>query len=283
MCLAVNAIGNSIPPYFVFPRKNFKDHFLNGDPIGSVGSVNQSGWMQEEDFLLYLQHFINHAKPSEKNRVLLVLDNHSSHISISAINYCRENFITMLSFPPHTSHKLQPLDRSVFGPFKHRFNTEYDRWCKSHPGVRMTIYNLPFVTAEAISSVIAENIKAGFKCTGIYPFNPNIFSDEEFSSATVTDMPLSNDKPDQLASSCSSSVDNLHHTATLRLNSPIDNSDGIYSNGNNYYSFLSVKPLPRAPSTQKARKGRVRSKTAIYTDTPEKFEIEVRANAKKPK
>ena len=25
--LAVNAQGNSIPPYFIFPRKKFQDHF----------------------------------------------------------------------------------------------------------------------------------------------------------------------------------------------------------------------------------------------------------------
>ncbi|XP_044575525.1 uncharacterized protein LOC123259247 [Cotesia glomerata] len=152
----------------------------------------------------------------------------------------------------------------------------------------MTIYDIPSVTAEAISSVTAENIKAGFKCTGIYPFNPNIFSDEEFSPATVTDMPLSNDKPDQLAPSCNTSVDNPHHTAAPSLTSPIDNNDGILRDKTNHEQVniitpSQIRPLPRAQLTQKARKGRVRGKTAIYTDTPEKLEIEARTNAKKPK
>lgn len=40
---AVSAIGNSIPPYFVFPRKNFKRYFLNNAPFGSSGSTNPSG------------------------------------------------------------------------------------------------------------------------------------------------------------------------------------------------------------------------------------------------
>ncbi|KZR98163.1 Uncharacterized protein APZ42_006546, partial [Daphnia magna] len=39
VCLAVSATGTSIPPYFVFPRVHFKEYFLNGAPLGSVGSA----------------------------------------------------------------------------------------------------------------------------------------------------------------------------------------------------------------------------------------------------
>lgn len=45
MCLAVNAIGNFIPPMFVFPRVNYKDYFVRGGPSGCVGVANKSGWM----------------------------------------------------------------------------------------------------------------------------------------------------------------------------------------------------------------------------------------------
>ena len=41
---AISAIGNSIPPLLVFPRKCYKDHMLNGAPVGSVGCANTSGW-----------------------------------------------------------------------------------------------------------------------------------------------------------------------------------------------------------------------------------------------
>jgi len=46
MCLAVNAIGNFIPPMFVFSRVNYKDYFVRGGPSGCVGVANNSGWMQ---------------------------------------------------------------------------------------------------------------------------------------------------------------------------------------------------------------------------------------------
>ena len=45
MALAVSAIGNSVPPYFIFPRVNFKSHFIRDGPIGCDGSAHSSGWM----------------------------------------------------------------------------------------------------------------------------------------------------------------------------------------------------------------------------------------------
>ncbi len=62
IALAVNAQGNCIPPYFIFPRKKFQDHFVRNGPIGSAGSANSSGWMQDIDFLAFLQHFARHTR-----------------------------------------------------------------------------------------------------------------------------------------------------------------------------------------------------------------------------
>ena len=37
---AVNAIGNVFPPFFVFPRARYQDHFARDGPIGSAGTAN---------------------------------------------------------------------------------------------------------------------------------------------------------------------------------------------------------------------------------------------------
>jgi hypothetical protein len=39
-------------------RVHFKEYFLNGAPLGSVGSANKSGWMSDKDFVLFMKHFI---------------------------------------------------------------------------------------------------------------------------------------------------------------------------------------------------------------------------------
>jgi hypothetical protein len=56
---------------------------------------------------------------------VLILDGHSSHESLALIQEgIREN-IAILSLPPHTTHYLQPLDRTVFG----LFDKQYDWAC----------------------------------------------------------------------------------------------------------------------------------------------------------
>ncbi|XP_014677723.1 PREDICTED: uncharacterized protein LOC106817562 isoform X2 [Priapulus caudatus] len=74
MCLAVNTSGNSIPPMLVFPRVNYREHFVINRPTGSCGSANPSGWMKEADFLIFLQHFVKHTRCSQQHLVLLLLD-----------------------------------------------------------------------------------------------------------------------------------------------------------------------------------------------------------------
>jgi hypothetical protein len=69
---------------------------------------------------------------------LLISDNHESHLSVTAINVAKENGIVMLTLSPHTSHKLQPLDRTVFGPYK-AYNACFNDWMLSNPGKPVTI------------------------------------------------------------------------------------------------------------------------------------------------
>ncbi|KAK1882025.1 Pogo transposable element with ZNF domain [Dissostichus eleginoides] len=146
--------------------------------------------MQEKDFLVFLKHFQNHTKSSQESKVLVVLDNHSSHLSVEGINFCRGHGIILLSFPPHCSHKLQPLDRTVYGPLKKHINSRCDNWMKTHPGATMTIYDLPGIVKSALPlAATPSNIQAGFACTGIWPFNRHIFSDIDFAPSQVTDRP----------------------------------------------------------------------------------------------
>lgn len=132
--------------------------------------------MQEKDFIFILKHFHNHVKSTTERPVLLLLDNHGSHLSIEGLDFAKKNGIIMLSFPPHCSHKLQPLDRTVFGPLKIYLNSAGDSWIINNPGKTMTIYDIPSTVSQAYPlSMTPTNIQSGFRCTGIYPFNRNIF------------------------------------------------------------------------------------------------------------
>ena len=117
----VTSLGRAMnfnkPNVDAFFKKLF-DHMIRDGPPGCVGRSNGSGRMTAEDCLEFMKHFAKHTMASKNNWKLLLLHNHVSHLSVAVIDYAKENYITMLSFPPLTSHKLQPLDTSIYGPFK---------------------------------------------------------------------------------------------------------------------------------------------------------------------
>lgn len=125
-CYIVNALGNALPPVIIFPRFHFKQHMVAEAPTGSLGLATPSGWMNSELFVKTMQYFINYSSSSNDNPSLLIYDNHESHICIEALNLAKENGVTVLTMPPHSTGKLQPLDVGIFGPFKTAYNKAVD-------------------------------------------------------------------------------------------------------------------------------------------------------------
>ncbi|KAF7281087.1 hypothetical protein GWI33_005145 [Rhynchophorus ferrugineus] len=73
-----------------------------------------------------------------------------SRISADVLDFCKEVGIVVMTFPPHCSRKLQPLDLTVYGPLKNYYNKALTDWMVSNPGKIVTIYKIPKLTAIAI-------------------------------------------------------------------------------------------------------------------------------------
>ena len=80
LALAVSATGNTVPTFFIFPRVNFREIFLNVAPAGSHGDANPTGLMMAEHFLNFVKQFVSHVKASNQQPVVLLLDNHDSSL-----------------------------------------------------------------------------------------------------------------------------------------------------------------------------------------------------------
>jgi len=107
----------------------------------------------------YLDHLISNIKCTVTDPILLILDNHPSHVSIPAISKAKENGITTLTIPPHTSHKLQPLAVSVYGPFKAYYNQATDDWMRNNSGQTVRISNLgEFIKHAVVNAMTPRNI-----------------------------------------------------------------------------------------------------------------------------
>ena len=118
------------------------------------------------------------------------MDNHKTHVSLNIINFARENGVVVLTFPPHCSHRLQPLDVSLYGPFKTYFYSAQSNFMTSNAGKTITTYDLSSMASQAFNKAFTKaNILSRFKKTGISPFKDEMFDDRNFLSSYVTHQP----------------------------------------------------------------------------------------------
>ena len=175
----MNPMGNFVPPMFIFARQRMSDLLSRHGPPGAIYKVSKKGWINESLFVEWLQHFVRFTQAKPDNPVLLILDNHTSHISVSASRFCENNGISILTIPPHTSHKVQPLDVTFFKPLKSRFSAECDLAMRQEYGRKITQYDLAELFHKAYAkSCKMETAQNGFSKTGIFPLNPDAFSEE---------------------------------------------------------------------------------------------------------
>ena len=70
----------SLQTLFIFAILNSRHHMVEGAPNGSLVLVTPSVWMTSELFHEVFIHFIKHINVSKNNPVVLVMDNHKSHL-----------------------------------------------------------------------------------------------------------------------------------------------------------------------------------------------------------
>ncbi|XP_077529007.1 uncharacterized protein LOC144141305 [Haemaphysalis longicornis] len=292
----VNAIGNALPPVFIFPRVRFKDFFLKGAPAGSLGLASKSGWMSSELFLLALKHTVRHTKCSKEEPILLILDNHESHVSINTINKAKESGVILLTFPPHCSHRLQPLDVSVYGPFKSRYNAACNDWLINNPGKTISIHNVAQLVGSAyVLTVTQKNIISGFQKTGIWPFNSEPFTSDDYMMSSVTDRPemsVSGEVSRQTATITekTDSASRLESDLNFETNGhgarnvstdvfppTVGNAASTSTASPSRIVPSDLRPYPKAAPRKTGQKGRKKGRTKVLTDTPEKHAIEQEA------
>jgi hypothetical protein len=122
--------------------------------------------------------------------VLLVLYNLISHCSLEAVIFCNDNHIISLSIPLHGSHKIQPLDCGFFGPLKSAYSQERDAFIVNHAHQPVTQRHVADLFKRAYLRVATlDKAENSFRACGSYPFNPHVFSPEDFGPAQVSFVP----------------------------------------------------------------------------------------------
>ena len=282
---AFSASGNYIPPLFIFPRKRLSPLLCKDGPMDSIYKCSDNGWIKESIFFSWLEHFKNHTKPTAEDPVLLVMDNHCSHKSLRIYEFCREHHITVVTIPPHTSHRLQPLDVSFYSALKSAFNRECDLFMKTRGYIKITPYDLASLFNKAYQrTATIEKAVSGFRSTGIFPLDPDKFTEDDFvpSLHQATTLPTidmdetenldgqENQEPTEEKKNDTKNV-NLNfepRPSTSRDNNEKTCEDSIKLDRVTKKLFSDLTPLPRKVDTKQTKRRKQHSE--IMTSTPMK-------------
>lgn len=262
ICCSMNASGTFVPPMIIYPGSRIQAECRRGGPDGTVYACSKSGWITEELFCTWLAHFATFVSATKSKPCLLILDNHSSHISLASYNFCKENGIYLLSLPPHCSHRLQPLDLTFYGPLKTAYNKECDIHLRSHSKVLMsdvsTIFNKAYMRVTNMEKAIS-----GFRSAGIHPLDPEVFTEDDFLGANVRSVPayVQND---------AANVEDSAEIAGIPQN----------NDGGSYVSVADISPMPE-PATEKRQGGRRKQQSEHLTSTPMKKKLEEKERKRK--
>jgi hypothetical protein len=82
--------------------------------------TSKHGFTSDEIAIEWLNHYIKHSNVGPHSEwKLLLIDNHRSHTMPKFIQLANNNYILLYPLLLHLTHYMQPLDVSVFQPYKH--------------------------------------------------------------------------------------------------------------------------------------------------------------------
>jgi DDE superfamily endonuclease/Tc5 transposase DNA-binding domain len=172
---SISAAGDSHAPMLVLKAASLQERWivdeLNAD---TAITFSESGYSNDDISLVWLRHF-NRVTSTKMQGLfrLLLLDGFSSHIEYDFVEYAQNNKIILFSFPPHTTHLLQPLDVVCFQPLKHYHAEAIDT------AVRTGDTEFPKMEFLAIFEIIRRQtfkqstVISAFRKTDIVPYNPS--------------------------------------------------------------------------------------------------------------
>ena len=142
-------------------------------------ATSTKGWTDSSLGLHYIEHYDIHTRHLVENTRgdiqsyrMLIMDNHSSHVTWQFIEYALSHKIVLVALPPHSTHKLQPLDVGCFGPLQYHYGVEVDNFCRyGHAGVNKEYFMKLYPVARA-TAFTRKTICSAQKATGLLPYNP---------------------------------------------------------------------------------------------------------------
>nr|CAI5868906.1 unnamed protein product [Callosobruchus analis] len=187
LVLACSATGQRVPPLIIFKGKNIWDQWKappDKEFPGTAYAATPNGWMETKIFKTYFEKTLVPAL-GDRRPVLVIYDGHSTHVSLDLIEYAKDQGITILKLPAHTSDILQPLDVCVFKSYKDKWDQTVATWQRQHIGQKLPKSLFSQFLGETWTTVIEDVIRNGFRKACIFPFNTDVVPKENFSKDAI--------------------------------------------------------------------------------------------------
>jgi hypothetical protein len=181
----VSATGSYIPPFLIFKGSVPSEGML---PQNSYTNSSKSGYIDSDLFIDFLVHFDKYREKINNQPCLLVLDGHASHMSLPAVSFAKSHNIELLCLPPHTSHRLQPLDTHINKKIKTEWRKNLTSFLQKNDRIVLTKNGFTEVFSETWKAVIENRGLAlnAFTYCGLYPLR-NTVLDEEYEKSRAYD------------------------------------------------------------------------------------------------
>lgn len=172
------ADGTALPPALIYQgaSNDLQDSWLDdlNEETKAYFTSSAKGWTSDALGLAWLRRFHQDTQQKAGNRRrLLLVDGHSSHVNMAFLSLADSLRILVLILPPHSTHRLQPLDVGLFSPLAGAYTKELNAFTHRGLGwVSMTKRMFwPIFHTAWEKSFTAVNISKAFAKTGIWPLN----------------------------------------------------------------------------------------------------------------
>jgi DDE superfamily endonuclease len=178
---AIVADGRALSPAIIFSgdsgyiRDAWIEDYCPNSSIRALFASTESGWINSDLALDWLEKIVEPETRAEGGKFrLLLLDGHATHVTTNLIEFCAANRIILGLLPPHSTHKLQPLDVGIFGPLASAYSAALESKLSSLP-LAGSISKGDFwqiFEAAWLKAANPTNVVSSFESTGIHPYQP---------------------------------------------------------------------------------------------------------------
>lgn len=169
-----NAAGRVLPPLIIFQGANLWSTWKGDEDLSSTYyACSEKGWMTSA---VFHEYFLKFCKDIRERPIRLIFDGHLTHLDVETAIYAKNNEVTIIKLPAHTTDVLQPLDKTCFKSLKYAWDQNILQWYRSNQRKMVKSEFVNILCKVWHAGFTSNNVIKGFKSIGIFPCDRNKYS-----------------------------------------------------------------------------------------------------------